>query len=321
VKDPYAEWPRGEPGTTAEVLELPAPGPAIAVEPQRGHRGLRGFYGASQRGRLAADGSLLDTLSASRDYAMASGWRDPKCEQLRCWRPAVLRMVPPEERRCPLHGRQEPPSEDPFELGGQELKAARAKAWAAIKSKWNPPIRHDLDEDQVVLTSAMEAALAYGRAHDDYCCRAVILQGGPGSGKTTAIYSGALRELALDMVECSRKDDIRVYTFPQLSRLLLDEDERDETLEGLCECDELLLDDLGAGFTKPNGFVVACLEEALIHREARLYGCLMTTNLDPKKFRALFGERVFDRLRGEWGMWLNVDRPSFRTKPSKKASV
>jgi DNA replication protein DnaC len=96
--------------------------------------------------------------------------------------------------------------------------------------------------------------------------------------------------------------------------LLLDEDERDETLEALCEADELLLDDLGAGFTKPSGFVVSLLEEALIHREAHRYPCLMTTNLDPKKFRTLFGERVFDRLRGEWGVWLNIDRPSLRTK-------
>jgi hypothetical protein len=44
----------------------------------------------------------------------------------------------------------------------------------------------------------------------------------------------------------------------------------------------------------------------------------MSTNLDPKRFRALFGERLFDRLRGEWGVWVNVDRPSLRTKGQPK---
>ena len=58
---------------------------------------------------------------------------------------------------------------------------------------------------------------------------------------------------------------------------------------------------------------MSLLEELIIHREAHLYPLLATTNLSPNQFRNLFGNRVFDRLKGEWGVWINVDRPSFRT--------
>jgi DNA replication protein DnaC len=116
------------------------------------------------------------------------------------------------------------------------------------------------------------------------------------------------------MVQGERRDDIRVFTYPQLSRLLLDRDERDETLEALCQCDELLIDDVGAGYTKVHGFVASCLEEAFIVREASNSPVFVTTNLSPKEFQALLGTRVYDRIRGDWGLWLKVDGPSLREK-------
>ncbi len=290
-----------------------APVPA----PLRGQRGIRGFYPMSQRGRLAADGSLLDRAYADEEYVVASAWNDPACEHLRCWRPEKLGMVPPGLRACRAHGRPTPPAEDPFPLEGQELAAAKGRAWDALAAKYGVPIIYH-DMSTWIATPALEAALAFADDDGPYSMRGVVLEGRPGCGKTSALYA-ALRAFALDMVQHDRKDDLRFYTFPQLSRLLLDEDERDETLEGLCEADELFLDDLGAGFTKPSGFVVSCIEEALQHREAHRYPALMSTNLDPKRFRALFGERLFDRLRGEWGVWISVDRPSLRQKKGTAA--
>lgn len=298
--------------TASDRLQLEARDAAAIAEPARGQRGLRGLYSASQRERLAANGSALDVPWG--DYVVSSAWRDPACEHLRCWRPEILRMVPPEARRCHTHGRQTPPAEDPFPLEGQELAAAKAKAWAALAPKYDVPFMYQ-DMAGWTETPALRAALAFADVDGaaEYSCRAVVLEGRPGCGKTAALYA-ALRVFVLDMVAADRKDDIRFYTFPQLSRLLLDEDERDGTLEALCEADELLLDDLGAGFTKPSGFVVSLLEEALIHRESHRYPVLATTNLDPRRFRTLFGERVFDRLKGLWGVWISVDRPSLRMK-------
>ena len=290
----------------------PAPDPqtqdlAPEIEPPRGERGIRGFYPASQRGRIAADGSFLNLVSV--DHALAAAWRDPACEIMRCWRPETLRMVPPEYRKCRLHATQPLPPEDPFPLEGQELLLAERKAWASQLLKYGVPARyHNLEGLRP--TPALEAALA---CEEEHSCKCVVLEGGVGCGKTTALYA-RLRALALDQVQMDLRDVIQIYTFPQLSRLLLDEDERDDTLEACCEADELLLDDLGAGYTKAAGFVVSLVEEIVIHREARLYPILATTNLEPKRFRSLFGDRVFDRLKSEWGCWLNVDRPSFRTK-------
>jgi DNA replication protein DnaC len=110
-------------------------------------------------------------------------------------------------------------------------------------------------------------------------------------------------------------DKIVFYDFPRLSRLLLDPEERDDVLEACREADDLFVDDLGSGFVKRDGFVLGLLEEIIVDREARAYPMLATTNLAPRAFRDLFGARVYDRLRGEWGAWIHCAGPSLRRKP------
>ena len=288
--------------------------PAPVVEPARARRGIRGLYLPSQCGRLAADGSLLN--ETTYDYAIAPAWRDPACAIFRCWRPEVLRMVPPEARRCRLHGSKPLPPDDPFPLEGEELAAAKRAAWSVAVAKYGVPARYaTLDMDALSSSPALDAVSA---CEEQYSCRGVILEGGQGSGKTTALYK-RLRTLALEQMESDLRDVIRLYSWPELVRLFLEKDERAETLEACREADELLIDDLGAGYTKAAGFAVSLLEEVIIHREAHLYPLLGTTNLTPKQFRSLFGNRVFDRLKGEWGVWVDVHRPSFRTKKGPRA--
>lgn len=287
---------------------------APVTEALRGQRGIRGFYPASQRGRLAADGSFLDMVYI--DYVVASAWGDPACEHLRCWRPEVLRMIPHDVRPCRAHGRPTPPPEDPFPLDGEELADAEAKAWATLAPKYGVPLRYaNVSFDGCQATPALEAARAF--VSSDENCTGMFLEGGPGTGKTTALHA-ALRDLVIDKTRNDRRDNIRFLAFPTLSRLLLDEDERDETLEACCEADELILDDLGAGYTKAGGFVVSCVEEIVIAREAALAPLLAATNLKPQRFRALFGDRIYDRVRGSWGVWIDVNRPSLRTKGQPK---
>ncbi len=145
-----------------------------------------------------------------------------------------------------------------------------------------------------------------------YSCHCLILAGGVGVGKSTALYA-LLRALLIET-----RDDpatkIAFYEFPRLSQLLLDREQCPATLEACREADVLIIDDLGAGFTKHGGFVASCVEEIFIHREAHQYPVVAATNLTPLRFRQLFGERIYDRIRGEWGSWLNVDGPSLRQK-------
>lgn len=161
---------------------------------------------------------------------------------------------------------------------------------------------------------------------DDYQCRGVVLQGGVGAGKTTAAVC-----LVRALIEEGSCEQIASYTFGGFARRTLNGDHpmstleadlyddgavggKTATLEAARESDYLVFDDVGSGYTKRDGFVVEMFEEIVIHREAALYPMLITTNCPPAEFRSKFGDRVFDRLRGSWGAWIDVDGPSLRRK-------
>jgi len=140
-------------------------------------------------------------------------------------------------------------------------------------------------------------------------CRGLVLSGGVGTGKTTACICVA-RHL-IDEGSCER---VAYFTFGDFVSRLLNPELRAETLDAAREADVLLIDDLGSSFASRDGFAVALLEEAIIHREASLYSMMITTNIGPAEFRKRFGDRIHDRLRGRWGCWVDVSGPSMRSK-------
>ena len=299
-------------GTVAAALPVHRETTAApSLVQRRAQRLLRGWYSASQLGRVAADGSILDRIF--NGYATASVWRgSSSCPD--CWRPEVLRMVPAEQRWCSRHGRQTP-SVDPFPLEGQELVAAKDRAYAYLGPRRGVPILYqsasfDTSYDTLALAAARRAI------SDEFATRALVGQGAQGCGKTHSMRC-AERELVLDGVENDRADVITFLDFPRLSALLLDREHPArvaETMEACRESDVLFLDDVGSGYTKGSGFVVGCFEEIVCHREQRLYPMVMSTNLGPKEFRTMFGARVYSRLAGSWGCWVVVDGPDLRRR-------
>jgi len=171
--------------------------------------------------------------------------------------------------------------------------------------------------ENVRRTKAVIVADSYSDLEsDEFSMRGVILEGGVGCGKTTAITCAA-RRIALDFSPPSISV-LKFYTFPTLISFLLDPSRRQETLEACIQADELLIDDVGSSYLRRDGMAVGLLEEIIIRREADEAPMLCTTNLPPKKFRELFGDRCYDRLRGEWGAWIDVGGPSLRRKPEPR---
>jgi DNA replication protein DnaC len=165
--------------------------------------------------------------------------------------------------------------------------------------------------ETVLPTKAVRIAAKAADPEDDtYRMRAAGIEGTVGTSKTTALVCFS-RSVSLANGPLDR---LTFFTFPALSKALLDPLRRDQTLEACCESDDLVLDDLGSGYTKSAGLVVGLLEEVFVHREGSQYPVLFSTNLKPSAFRALFGDRVYDRLAGPWGSWHDVSGPSFRSK-------
>jgi DNA replication protein DnaC len=251
-------------------------------------------------------------------FLVASAWRSPACELLQCFRPEVLHMVPPAARWCAKHGKLTPPASDPYPLEGYELREAEASAWSYLAPKLGVPSKYRAGFDELQPTAALEVGRTYVEG-DDYMCCGVILQGGVGVGKTTTLRA-VQRSLELSKARVDdRTTSIAFFDFTTLSRLLLDPDEREDTLQACRNADDLLIDDLGAGYTKIGGFVASLFEEIAIHREARDYPLRASTNLTPRAFRATFGDRVYDRLRGEWGRWIRCGGASMRKKREARA--
>jgi DNA replication protein DnaC len=290
--------------------ELVQSSPIAASTLERGWRGLRGRYSVTQLGRLAVDGNVLNE-ALNHDYVAASAWHSPACQF--CWRPEIVRMVPPDRRWCPRHGTPTLPEDDPYEMAGDELARARERAWKHLATAEGVPLKHQAYAFETSeRTPAIEVADRY-RNGDLYLCGCVILYGRPGCGKTVALRA-AFRDAILEKTRDESTEVIRFYDFPRLISLLLDRDARKKTLLDCRRADELILDDLGSSHFKPGTMVQGLVEEIFVHREQHQSPMLASTNLSPKQFRAAFGERVYDRLRGEWGRWVDVDRPSLRRK-------
>jgi len=302
------------------IVELESPLTAVQVSTERlfGRRTIRGLYPQREHGRLAKDGSVLDRKAG--DYSWASAWLDPACDERMCIRRDVIGMAPPDLWWCRKHGKRYPTGASPYELDpdSDEWIHAEEVAWKYIAPKRGVPSRY---RSTAFRTSAKTPAIDAVRLmldDDDYLSRALVIEGGPGCGKTTACHCFYRHQLIGEAKNGVGSDLTLFLPFPKLVSDLLDSEARALTLERCCDADDLIVDDWGATYVKPEGMVYGLLEEIIIDREADEMPMLIATNLSPKKFRKAFGERIYDRLRGEWGSWINVDAPTLRRKPEPR---
>ncbi len=64
----------------------------------------------------------------------------------------------------------------------------------------------------------------------------------------------------------------------------------------------LVLDDLGVGYADDKGWSMSVLNSLIDERYGEMAKTIITTNLDSRSFKTLYGERIADRIRelGEW---------------------
>jgi hypothetical protein len=293
---------------TTELLDA---APAAAIAPPLGVRDLlTGVYPKADLGKRAIDGATLDEVVG--DHAISRSWR---AECGFCFRPEKASMVPTWLFGfCPQHGRQDRrviAAVSAYPMDAEELAAADARAWSPLAAKYGvPSIYRSVAFETSLNTPAVIAARAYCAIDtEEYLSRAVVLEGGVGTGKTWAEIC-ALRYLAVRAFD----DVIVFHPFGKLVTALLDQEQRDEVLETASKADELIIDDAGSSYLKRDGMAAGLIEELIIERESHERPLLMSTNLAPKAFREMFGDRVYDRLRGTWGAWVRCAGPSLRGK-------
>jgi hypothetical protein len=291
-------------------------GAVVALDPvevahaplARAVRDVRGHYPRSEFGTLAVDGSILDG-GQFEGYAFSKSWRDPDCSY--CLQPRFRRLVPRQRQRCPDHP-FELPDDDPFPMSAEERAACEARAWGPIAERWKIPGRY---EGVSLETSRPTPALVAVRDFlddEENCVKCLTLAGPTGVGKTQAAIAGFRRAA----VWGSGPGGAVFYTMPNLARLLLGEDS-DETLRRAKAAEPLLVDDVGGAYMKPGGMVEALFEELMVVREAEFLQTILTTNLTPKQFRELLGDRVADRIEGTWGVWHSLPGASLRRRAVK----
>src|SRR6266851_6385980 len=277
--------------------------PRLAAQRRRGVRDARGMYDPQQFGCLALtiDGSELDNYGDDRrgsDYVWSSAWMEKDC---RCIRPEFRRLVGHDRlSACRQHGDQAPPEIDPYPLSPQEREEIEDRIWMPIANRFHIPNRfRNIRLDTSEPTSALQAVREYLEG-DCECC--LVLAGPTGVGKSHAIIAGFRHEAVWTCAE-----GLAVYfSMATLARGLLS-DERDKVLESCLEADLLCIDDVAGGvYVKEGGLVETLFEEILCDREGNKLAVMLTTNLTLPAFAEAVGDRVADRIRGEWGTWCSL---------------
>lgn len=290
-------------------LTPPPPDAAPAV------RRPDGTYPATEQGKVAADGSLLDRVleDARGGYAYALAWTEPQCAL--CWRPEVRHMLPPLYRaeRCHEHPHRPEPAHDPFPFSAHERAAAEARAWAPIAQRLGIPVRfHEYSFATCRATAPIRTVRRFleDGAGGGQC---LGLLGPPGVGKTVGMIAGVRHQAVWERV------DLEYVTMPALVRQLIGADS--ETIFDRVRTVPLLaLDDVGAAYVKSNGAVESRIEELFCEREAHQRTTMFTTNMTPRQLDDALGERVADRLRGPWGVLHSIPGASLRrARPASAA--
>lgn len=106
----------------------------------------------------------------------------------------------------------------------------------------------------------------------------------------------------------------RYVTADDLSRLAAAKDEEGVVAYRKAKKAQLLVvDDLGGEYLDEKGWFARVFNSLIDHRYSACLKTIITTNLDPAKFKANYGERVADRIR-ESGRFLEVGGQSVRRK-------
>jgi hypothetical protein len=275
----------------------------------RAIRDRHGFYGSDQFGRLAIDGSTLDRRYGP--LSLSSRWkRDPdsRCE---CVRPEFYFLVPFDLRRCPSHPLERDPDPDPWPMGADEKLRIERPIWSKLCAEFRIPLRYMYCRlGSIEETPAVRAVREFQEIGDPECC---VLSGPTGVGKTFALVAG-FREEAIWRFEGGV-----FWSMPLLARALLTDGSR-EVIEAAVETECLAIDDVGVGYIKDGGMVETSLEEILAEREAAKETTYLSTNLPLAAFEHHVGDRIADRLRGDWGRWYSLPGRSLRLKPRAEHS-
>jgi hypothetical protein len=285
------------------AVELP---PATATV----HRNLHSRYSASVLGSTAIDGSVLDRVSA--DYAWSSAWLvDPQAGCV-CLRGEFWLFVAGRHHfGCKEHPSLRPPKVNPWPMASPERRAAEESRWNRLATRHNIPPRYrdlrleELMATPVTATPAVQAMSEFLEQDEPKC---LTLAGPTGRGKTVSLVVG-FRETS-----CWDADSPLWYPMPTLARALLNPDSSGGTLEACIRADLLAIDDIGATYVKAGGFVEGALEEIFCEREANYAMTLLSTNLPLPAFEEAVGDRIADRLRGQWGQWVSLPGESLRRK-------
>jgi DNA replication protein DnaC len=125
----------------------------------------------------------------------------------------------------------------------------------------------------------------------------VVLQGGVGCGKTCAAALWAT------------KVDAHWVTAKALARMSAYDDEA----KNLEKRRHLVIDDLGTEYADAKGFFLSNLDGLIDARYADELPTVITTNVAADEFKARYGARIADRIRGA-GAWVEVGGTSLRVR-------
>lgn len=142
----------------------------------------------------------------------------------------------------------------------------------------------------------------------------LLLQGGVGSGKTTAAAWVLAKQLERESASARPSggtvvDAAMFVTAPEFNGLSDYHPESRVWLERLCRCGVLVLDDLGT--ERMGDGELSCVQRLISERHSAGRRTVLTSNLTAEVFHARYGERVADRIR-ESGMVRGSGKESLR---------
>lgn len=177
--------------------------------------------------------------------------------------------------------------------------------------RWGVPLEHAQNAadgpGELASSPALEAAAKFAQTGG----RILVLSGGPGCGKSTAaaVWVGTAPPAgSLPLAPGSGQP----MWLPFSSLQAVSRYRRDE-LAPLERARRLVVDDLGSEYLDNHGAFASLLDGLLVDRFGNLRPTVITTNLDATTFKARYGERIADRIRGA-GRFVDVNGPSFRRR-------